>query len=101
MKLIISQMDALRTYVSREFAYVMQDLISRFHWQQIDTFRLWNRPGSLREKLLDQFGELPETILFWEGYEFLNAHARAIARLDARKAILADDLHYRNLAVKQ
>ncbi len=96
MKLIISEMEALRNYVSREFFFVMRRLIDDYHWLQIDVHTLWGRPGNLRQKLLDAFGGLPETLLFWEGYEFLNAHANEICRLPARKAILADDLHWWN-----
>src|SRR5213078_597587 len=40
-----------------------------------------------------ELGELPETILFWEGYDFLNVHARDIQNLRSRKIILVDDLH--------
>lgn len=94
MKLIISEMEALRRYVSREFFFVMRHLIDDYGWQQIDVYELWNGPGNLRQKLLNAFGQAPEAILFWEGYEFLNAHAHEICRLSARKAILADDLHW-------
>ena len=93
-------MNALRRYVSREFYYVMHDLITRHGWKQIDTFELWNGATSLRDKLLYKFGELPTSILFWEGYQFLKAHERPIAHLDARKAIFADDLHYSNESMK-
>lgn len=101
MKLIISQFDALRNYVSREFSFIIEQLIAQHGWTQIGTLQLWNRPGSLRQKLLDEFGQLPATVLFWEGYEFLNAHAHEICRLDARKAILADDLHWWNPAMRR
>jgi hypothetical protein len=101
MKLIISQLEALHTYVSREFSDVIQHLISDHNWRNIEMFPLWQRPGSLRQKLLDEFGELPETVLFWEGYEFLNAHANEICRLDSRKIILADDLHWWNESMRR
>ncbi len=93
MKLIISELEALKRFVSREFFYVMTELMTRYGWRQVDTWELWQAPGSLRNKLIDRFGELPQSILFWEGYEFLNAHAREIIRLDCAKTILADDLH--------
>lgn len=51
MKLIISEMSAWSRYVSREFYYVMADLIDNYGWKQIDTFELWRQPGSLRARL--------------------------------------------------
>ncbi|MBC8031779.1 MAG: glycosyltransferase family 1 protein [Pyrinomonadaceae bacterium] len=93
MKLIISQLEALRGYVSREFYYVMTELMASYDWKQIDTYELWRAPGSLTSKLLNNFGELPDAILFWEGYEFVCAHTREIGGLDCKKFILADDLH--------
>ena len=93
MKLIISQLEALKGYVSREFYYVITELMAAHNWKQIDTYELWRGPGSLKSKLLNNFGELPEVILFWEGYEFIWAHARQIGRLGCKKFILADDLH--------
>jgi hypothetical protein len=94
MKLIVSQLDALRGYVSREFYYVMTELIARHGWKQIETFRLWNGPGPIERTLVSEFGRLPQCILFWEGYELLSAFAEDIYRLDCRKFILADDLHW-------
>jgi hypothetical protein len=101
MKLIISQLEALRSYVSREFSDVIQHLITDYDWRQVEMFALWNRPGSLRQKLLDEFGELPETVLFWHGYEFLNAHANETCRLNARKIVFADDLHWWNESMRR
>jgi hypothetical protein len=94
MKLIVSHLESLRTYVSREFYYIMRELISTHGWRHIEISKLWNGAGTIRDKLLDEFGELPGSILFWEGYELLNAEARDIYRLDCRKSIMADDLHY-------
>lgn len=94
MKLIVSELEVLRTYLSREFYYVMSDLITHFNWRQIETWKLWDGVGSIKDKLFDEFGELPETILFWEGYEFLQARAYEICRLECHKVILADDLHW-------
>ncbi|MCM3905989.1 MAG: glycosyltransferase [Pyrinomonadaceae bacterium] len=94
MKLIVSELEVLRTYLSREFYYVMSDLITHFNWRQIETWKLWNGFGSIKSRLLDEFGELPETILFWEGYDFLNAYAKEIYLLPCHKVILADDLHW-------
>lgn len=101
MKLIVSQLEALRRYVSREFYYIMTDLLTDYGWMQIDTHQLWTGPGTIKRTLLDKFGALPDTILFWEGYEFLNAHAEDFYRLDCRKFILADDLHWWSEQMRQ
>src|SRR2546423_11459099 len=93
MKLLVSEMEALSGYVSREFFYVMRELIESYGWRQIETVRLWNSPRTLRATIAGEFGELPETILFWEGYHFLNDRARDVLELDCRKCIFADDLH--------
>jgi len=96
MKLIVSQMEALSGYISREFHYVMSDLIKDYGWRQIDSLQLLYAPGSIRKKLLDTFGELPETILFWEGHDFLPARFSEIYPLECHKIIFADDLHWWN-----
>ncbi|MCI0557089.1 MAG: glycosyltransferase, partial [Nitrososphaera sp.] len=92
---------ALSTYVSREFYYIMTDLITDYGWMQIDTHRLWNGTRPIRRSLIDEFGQLPEAILFWEGYEFLHAHATEIYRLECDKFVLADDLHWRGEPMRQ
>lgn len=94
MKLIVSELEVLRTYVSREFYHVMRALITDFNWRHVETRELWNQSRSIRDTLLDHCQELPEVILFWEGYELLTARALEIQRLPCRKAILADDLHW-------
>jgi len=94
MKLLVSYLEALRTYVSREFYLIMSDLISNHGWRHIELDELFSRPGTIREKLIGEFGELPESILFWEGYEYLHMRSREIHQLDCRKAVFADDLHW-------
>lgn len=94
MKLLVSELEVLRTYVSREFYHVMRALITDFNWRHVETRELWNTSGNIRDTLLHLCHELPEVILFWEGYELLTARALEIQRLPCRKAILADDLHW-------
>lgn len=94
MKLIVSHLETLRTYVTREFYYIMRELISTYGWRHIEIGKLVNGSGTIRDRLLSEFGELPESILFWEGYESFYAAARDIYRLDCRKTLLADDLHF-------
>ena len=94
MKLIVSQLELLKRYVSREFHHVMTDLIRHFGWRQIETDQLWQSHGSIKDRLLAKFGELPEMILFWEEYPFLNAHASEIVQMNCQKFIFSDDLHW-------
>ena len=95
MKLLVSELGAWSGYVSREFYFVMTDLMTNHGWRHIETYALWSHPGAMRGKLLEMFGEVPEVILFWESYHFQLAHAYDITRLDCRKCLFADDLHWR------
>lgn len=101
MKLIVSNLEILRTYVSREFYFTMTDLINTYGWKHIETDKLWRGAGTVSDNLLAEFGELPETILFWEAYEFLQTHTPQIQRLDCHKCFFADDLHWWNQQMRQ
>lgn len=94
MKLIVSELGALRGYVSREFYFIMMELIASYGWQHVETFRLLRSRGSLKEKILRETGEMPEAILFWESYSLLNPHARDALDFDCLKCFFADDLHW-------
>lgn len=94
MKLLISEMQALGRYVSREFHYTMTELIHRYGWKQIETHELWSRPGSLAARLHAKFGELPSAILFWEGYDFFRTVLCDVRDLHCRICMFADDLHW-------
>ncbi|HKE56494.1 MAG TPA: glycosyltransferase [Pyrinomonadaceae bacterium] len=94
MKLIVSYLEALRTYVSREFYYIMSDLVSIHGWRHVETGELMARGGNLGDNLYSEFGELPEIILFWESYELIEKHAADIYLLNCRKFVFADDLHW-------
>ncbi len=94
MKLIVSELDLWKRYVSREFYYVITDLMKNHGWKHIETLQLLKGRGTVRERLLQEFGELPEVILFWEGYSFLVEHAYDVLHLDCHKCIFADDLHW-------
>jgi len=94
MNLIVSELEAVSTYVSREFHYIMSELIGVYGWRHVDTIELWDEPGPLKARLLRRFGELPAVILFWGGYELLGAHEREINSLESLKCAFADDLHW-------
>ncbi|MDT5063224.1 MAG: hypothetical protein QOH63_3683 [Acidobacteriota bacterium] len=96
MKLIVSELEVWKRYVSREFYHVMTDLMTNYGWMQIGADGLWNGPGTIEGKLLEACGEMPEVILFWEGYQPLAAHAYDVVRLNCHKCFFADDVHYKN-----
>ncbi|HET6974536.1 MAG TPA: glycosyltransferase [Pyrinomonadaceae bacterium] len=101
MKLIVSHLEAVRTYVTRELYYIQHDLITNHGWRHIEANYLWQRAGSLEYKLRAVLGELPETIIFWEAYEVVLKHARQMQRLKCRKFFFADDLHWWNRRMRE
>jgi hypothetical protein len=94
MKLIVSELGALKGYVSREFYFIMIELIEAYGWKHVETLRLLHAHGSLKERILRETGEMPEVILFWESYSLLNPHARDVRDLECLKCFFADDLHW-------
>jgi len=94
MKLLIADLAARRTYVSRELWYTMTALIENHDWRYLETGPLWQQPGTLEEKLVGSLGDLPEVILFWECYEFICAHKSSLEKLDCVKYVFAEDLHW-------
>jgi hypothetical protein len=93
MKLIVAQLAALDRYVSREFSYIIRELISRYGWRQIEFAELRGDQKPWRDVFRSRFDEEPEVILFWEGYSLINQHSRQIQDLDCKKVVLADDIH--------
>lgn len=101
MKLIVSHLETLRTYVTREFYFITTELMSKYDWKHLEISKLWNGPGTVRENIIQEIGELPETILFSQAYEFLQARAADIQRLNCHKIFLADDLHWWNPQMRE
>lgn len=95
MKLLVSWMQALGTYVSREFHYTMQDLVRVHGWRQLEPWVLSRHAESPKARLVELLGKVPETILFWETYDLFNAIRPALRLLGCRLGIFADDLHLR------
>jgi Glycosyl transferases group 1 len=94
MKVIVSHLEAARTYVTRELYFIQHDLITSHGWRHIESNALWSGAETLESKLRSAFGELPETIIFWEAYELVYRYARQMQRLTCRKLFFADDLHW-------
>ena len=95
MKVILSEMAALSSYVSTEWYHVIKTLVDDYGWVNIDRNRLWRKPGGLKEKLIDRPGQLPEVLLIWGGVNFIKAHRAALKRLDCYKGYFIEDLHKR------
>ncbi len=93
MKLLISWMQALSRYVSREFYYTMKDLTGSYGWKQVEPPVLSSRDGSVGARLRDVLGEIPDVVLFWETYDLFNAVVAELLELDCRTALFVDDLH--------
>src|SRR5689334_6336384 len=93
MKLLVSWMRELSRYVSREFYYIMQDLIRLHEWRQIDPPTLSHHSGALKKFLLETLGEVPQVILFWEVYDLVDVLAPALRELGCRVVLFADDVH--------
>ena len=92
MRLIVADLGAYSHYVSREFAYIMRELIAIHGWMHLEPSAFSD--GTMREKIQRHCGELPEIILFWCGHVFLCAHEREVEKLDTAKWFVADDLHH-------
>jgi hypothetical protein len=95
MRLIVAELDAYSHYVSREFAYIMRELIAVHRWKHLEFSALSG--GSMREKIARHCGELPEVILFYGGEEFLCGHERQVEELNTAKWVVADDLHHQGM----
>ena len=93
MKLVISELKERAGYTTREAAYIIRSLIDDYGWAQIETDDLYYSSDSLESILRSRFAELPEVILCWEGYYFINARRREIASLGCARYIFCDDLH--------
>ncbi len=93
MKVVIAELEARSHYVSREFAFTIGGLIETHGWRHLELLPLWEDPAPLGDQLRARLGELPEVILFWEGYELIFTHLADLVDLDCLKVVFADDLH--------
>lgn len=92
MRLIVAELGVYSHYVSREFAYIMRELIAAYGWKHSEPSALSG--GAMCEKIVRHCGELPEVILFWGGEHFVCEHDRQVGNLDTAKWFVADDLHH-------
>lgn len=101
MKLIVSHLETVRTYVTRELYCIQHELIINHGWRHIEANALWHGAGSLEHKIRIALGGLPERIIFWEAYELVYRYAREMQGLKCRKFFFADDLHWWNRRMRE
>jgi hypothetical protein len=92
MRLIVAELGAYSHFVSREFSYIIRELIEAYGWMHLEPSTLYGR--GMREKIARYCGEFPEVILFWGGEGFLCEHDREVEKLPASKWFVSDDLHH-------
>ena len=92
MRLVVAELHAFSHYVSREFAWIMRELIQVYGWSHVEPFMLAEGPGTFEEKMVRRCGERPRVVLFWGGEGFLCAFKSQIAALRCAKWFVADDL---------
>ena len=64
MKLVVSHLETSRTYVSREFYYIVRDLIANHGRRHIEICRLSAGPGTITDKLIGNFGGYRKAFYF-------------------------------------
>jgi hypothetical protein len=65
MCLIVAELGAYSHFVSREFSYIIRELIEAYGWTHIEPWAL--RGGMMRDLICRYCGEFPKIILFWGG----------------------------------
>lgn len=92
MRLIVADLGDYSHYVSREFSYIIRELIEAYEWMHLEPSSLGG-PG-MREKIARYCGEFPEVILFWGDERFLCEHDCEVEKLPASRWFVSDDLHH-------
>ncbi|MEN3370995.1 MAG: hypothetical protein V7609_3138 [Verrucomicrobiota bacterium] len=92
MRLIVAELGAYSHFVSREFSYIIRELIEAYGWMHLEPSTLYGR--GMREKITRYCGEFPDVILFWGGESFLCEHDREVEKLPASRWFVSDDLHH-------
>jgi Glycosyl transferases group 1 len=101
MRLLVAELRAFSHYVSREFAWIMRELIEIHGWTHVEPSILAKQPGTLEEKIVRSCGECARIVLFWGGEDFLCAFKSQVTGLRCAKWFVADDLHHRDLRKKR
>ena len=63
MRLLIANLVAYSHYVSREFAWIMRELIDHYEWRHLEPTELVEGAGTVAEKIERHLGMMPSLIL--------------------------------------
>jgi Glycosyl transferases group 1 len=94
IKLLISELDIRDRYVTREAFHVMRELINNYGWMHLETQELTSEPSSLRERMRERCGALPDVVLFWESYHLVRSAFLQLYNANFCVAIYCEDLHW-------
>jgi glycosyl transferase family 1 len=91
---MISELAVRGRYVSREAYHVMRELIEHYGWMHMETQHLASQPNSLRERMRERCGALPDVVLFWESYHLVTSALLQLSNANFRIAVFCEDLHW-------
>jgi hypothetical protein len=94
IKLLISELAIRDRYVTREAYHVMRELIDNYGWMHLETDELTSQPNSLRERIRERCGALPDVVLFWESYHLVTSACLQLFNANFCVAIYCEDLHW-------
>ncbi len=72
----------------------MRELIERYGWMHMETHHLASQPHSLRERMRERCGALPDVVLFWESYDLVTSAFLQLFYANFRVVIYCEDLHW-------
>lgn len=93
MKVVVSWMRELGGYVSREFYFIMRELIETHGWCHVHPHVLSAEPDFGFRTLLRIAGGVPDAVLFWEAFDQSIALRPALREAGVHTCVFADDLH--------
>jgi hypothetical protein len=93
MKILVSWMRELGGYVSREFHFIMRELVDTHGWRHVHPNVLSVESDSGFRTLLRIAGGVPDAVLFWEAFDLAIALRPALRDAGVHTCVFADDLH--------
>lgn len=93
-KLLISELAVRARYVTRQPYLVMRELIDSYGWQHIETDRLLVPGRTVKDRLRELLGDVPDVILFWEGFHVTGIAASQLIQEHCRVVVYCQDLHW-------
>jgi hypothetical protein len=86
-------MRELGGYVSREFHFIMRELIDTHGWRHVHPNILSVEPDAGFQTLMRLAGGVPDAVLFWEAFDLSIALRPALRDAGVHTCVFADDLH--------